>query len=251
MTEELIKFLQNEDNQNLLNQNTKESWEEIYKRVSRLWVIGPSYGEFTELILKAGINDPARIMERIPRRYLYDSSIDSYQIPSNVLSIGDSAFFGCNNLTTISIPDSVTHIYDGAFSNCENLVDVIVGNNVSVIDSYAFSHCKKLKSVSIPDSVTRIGYGAFRGCKNLVDIVLPSQISIIAADTFYDCRSLTSVVIPASVTMISEDAFYGCISLQKINFKGTKMKATSLFSKVDTANTAIKQIVCVDGVIEL
>ena len=65
-------------------------------------------------------------------------------IPDGVTSIGDCAFEGCSNLTSITIPDGVTSIGD-----C------------------AFYECKKLTSITIPDGVTSIGYSAFYGCKKL------------------------------------------------------------------------------------
>ena len=39
-------------------------------------------------------------------------------IPNNVTSIGDEAFYGCSNLTSIEIPNSVTSIGDNAFEGC-------------------------------------------------------------------------------------------------------------------------------------
>jgi hypothetical protein len=45
-------------------------------------------------------------------------------IPNSVTSIGEGAFSGCSNLTTINIPNSVTYIGEGAFSYCIYLNDV-------------------------------------------------------------------------------------------------------------------------------
>ena len=47
-----------------------------------------------------------------------NQNIKSYVIPSNVISIGDSAFYGCNSLSEIVIPSSVTSIGKGAFCFC-------------------------------------------------------------------------------------------------------------------------------------
>ena len=44
-----------------------------------------------------------------------NQNIKSYVIPSNVISIGDSAFYGCNSLSEIVIPSSVTSIGDCVF----------------------------------------------------------------------------------------------------------------------------------------
>lgn len=48
----------------------------------------------------------------------------SFTIPNSVTSIGDYAFAGCYNLTSIKIPDSVTSIGDYAFLWCDNLTNV-------------------------------------------------------------------------------------------------------------------------------
>lgn len=102
MTQELKQFIQ--ENKNLINQNTKESWEKIYSKIS--WEI---VGEFTKTMLSAGI-DPAIIMGYIPMDYLYNSKITNYKIPDSVTSIGDYAFAHCSSLTSIEIPNSVTSI---------------------------------------------------------------------------------------------------------------------------------------------
>ena len=47
-----------------------------------------------------------------------------YVIPNSVISIGDSAFKGCTNLTSIMIPDSLTSIGRDAFEYCTSLKDV-------------------------------------------------------------------------------------------------------------------------------
>ena len=60
------------------------------------------------------------------------------------MSIGNSAFYCCTGLTSVTIPDNVTSIGE-----------------------YAFYGCTSLTSVTIPDSVTSIGGGVFSGCTNL------------------------------------------------------------------------------------
>ena len=64
-----------------------------------------------------------------------------------VTAIGSTAFYLCNNLTSITIPNGVTTIGSNAFLNCYGL-----------------------HSITIPDSVTTIGSGAFVGCDSLKDV---------------------------------------------------------------------------------
>jgi hypothetical protein len=59
-----------------------------------------------------------------------------------------------------TIPDSVTSIGDSAFYYCTKLTSVTIGNSVTSIGDYAFYYCR-LTSVTIPDSVTSIGDSAF------------------------------------------------------------------------------------------
>ena len=139
-------------------------------------------------------------------------------------SIGERAFSGCFNLTSIVIPDSVTSIGDSAFEDCDSLTSVVIPDSVTSIGGYAFRDCYSLTSVVIPDSVTSIGDYAFSWCSSLTSIVIPDSVTSISDWAFEGCSSLTSVVIPDSVTNIGDSAFEYCSSLTDVYYTGSAEK---------------------------
>ncbi|MFR4138584.1 MAG: leucine-rich repeat domain-containing protein [Christensenellales bacterium] len=144
-------------------------------------------------------------------------SSSTYTIPQGITAIGDSAFYYCDSLTSVSIPDSVTSIGDNAFYFCESLTSVTIPDSVTAIGDSAFSYCDSLTSVSIPDSVTSIGDSAFYSCDSLTSVSIPDSVTAIGNRAFYSCDSLTSVSIPNSVTAIGDRAFYYCDSLTSVS----------------------------------
>ena len=133
-----------------------------------------------------------------------------------VCGIGESAFYDCTGLTSITIPGSVTSIGDYAFSGCTGLTSVTISTSVTTIGDGAFSRCTGLTSVVIPEEVTSIGKNVFNGCSGLTSVTIPEGVISIDKYAFYDCTSLTSIAIPASVTSIGEGVFSGCSGLTEI-----------------------------------
>ena len=96
----------------------------------------------------------------------------------------------------------VTRIGDGAFGGCPQITSIVIPNSVTSIGGSAFSECTGLTSITIPNSVTILGKNAFWGCKGLISIVLSNCLTTIEDGTFIECTRLTSIVIPNSVTRI-------------------------------------------------
>ena len=103
----------------------------------------------------------------LPPWYEFRDQIVRVVISDKITSIGNFAFYGCKNLTTVTLP-----------------------NSVKSIGSYAFASCKRLATVHMSGSVSSIGNGAFYSCSALESIRLPYGLSYLGSQAFYRCESL-------------------------------------------------------------
>lgn len=147
--------------------------------------------------------------------------LNSVTIPNSVTSIGSFAFYGCRGLTSVTIPNSVSSIGRSAFYECRSLTSVTIPNSVTTISSATFFGCSGLTSVTIPNSVTSIGGGfsvdgAFSGCIGLTSVTIPNSVTDIGSYAFSGCSRLSSITIPNSVTWIGNCVFSECNALTSV-----------------------------------
>lgn len=172
-----------------------------------------------------------------------DGSVGSYYgdvvIPSSVVyggntysvtGIGDYAFYGCSELTSITIPESITYFGFYVFTNCESLGAVYISNleawcnidffeavsNPTYIAHNLYLNGELLTEVVVPNTITEIKYSTFLGCSNLTSITMHEGVTSIGHYAFYGCTSLTTITIPESVNFIGIQAFCYCGNLTSI-----------------------------------
>ena len=135
-----------------------------------------------------------------PSLYLNQDLITTLEIPNDVTSIKDFAFYHYAALTAIKIPSSVTSIGNDAFFECANLTSVEIASSVTSIGHRAFYECVLLESITFGEN---------------------SKLTAIRELAFKACRALGEIKIPASVTFIAQGAFSGCEKLSSATFENT------------------------------
>lgn len=155
---------------------------------------------------------------------------DTYEKNLGVETIGNSAFKGCTELTSINIPNSVKNIGDNAFMDCTKLKSIKIPDSVTEIGKNAFSGCKNLGEVTIGNGIDTISKNAFYGCASLHQITIGNKVSKIKENAFDSCMMLDKIKIPNTVTEISKDAFEGCASLKTVTIDSQKI--VDSFSKI-------------------
>ncbi len=126
------------------------------------------------------------------------TSFDELQYFTGLTSIGENAFNGCENLTSIVIPNTVTTIGVAAF-NDTGLENFTVPGTVKTVDWGAFIWNTSLKRVVYEEGVQNVGNIQFYGCTSLEEVVFPSTLTarkMLGMFNFGGTNKLTHVVMP-------------------------------------------------------
>ena len=157
---------------------------------------------------------PSSIKKIDDTAFIYNENLTEIKIHEGVTYIGSSNFVSSKKLKKINIPSSVKEV--GSYlNNCTNLTDVTLGEGITAIDG-TFRGCTNLTNINIPSTLTNIGANAFSGCQKLDYIELPSGVTEIGNYAFYNCTGLKAIKIPKTVTKIGTDAFSNCKNLKII-----------------------------------
>ena len=167
-------------------------------------------GDIADWCEIAGLNNLMDYGSSNKSLYINGTKIEGdFVIPSSVTNIGDSAFYGCSGLSSITIPNSVTSIGSSAFSNCTGLTSITIPSSVTRVGANALNNCP-IETATIPTgAISSIS-------KSTIKTVVINGGASIGDYAFSNCDGLTSVTISDSVTSIGRYAFYGCSSLENM-----------------------------------
>ncbi len=163
-------------------------------------------------------------IKKIESSAFKNTAIENIKLPKTLESIGDMAFYNCDNLESINL--YIKKINAKSFSKCSRLKKVV--GTVEVIERDAFSFCSNLTAVEF-GNLRVIEDNAFRDCSSLVNFDF-SKIDYIGADAFCSCMNLSrnNVLDLSNVKTIKDEAFKGCINVKQVIWPNISLP-TSIF----------------------
>ena len=174
-------------------------------------------------------------------------------IPNNVTTIGDNAFWNGTGLKKVTIPNSVTRIGRCAFYNCSGLTSIVIPNSVTSIGNSAFSGCSGLKKAiwltnTPPSGYKNVGatynYVANNEYSGLSNVKVYSYLSSI-----FEVDGVKYVpVSPAERTCDAIDCAYNdttsvdIVIGKTVSYKGISMNVKEIMPYALYANKKIKSV---------
>lgn len=161
------------------------------------------------------------------------TNITSLELPHNLKSIGNDAFYECKSLSgslnlpeslenlgtqsfrdcsmltgTFTIPSKLKEIPNDCFTGCSFTGSLIIPEGIVRIGSQAFPHNKFDGQLSLPNSLKEIGGNAFNGCGFQGELFVPKQIQVIP-DYCFQFNSFTNIIFAegSELLKIGEAAF--------------------------------------------
>lgn len=172
-----------------------------------------------------------------------NDTLETVSVSAAMTDLGDSCFFGCDNITsfsvadgnlvyaaqddilyskdntfliaypngktekTFTVPDGVEQIGTGAFGYAK-LQSITMPDSVTTINEWAFAY-STLTDVTFSPNITAIYDYAFSYCADMKDWNLPEKLEYIGNAAFANCTGMTEIKLPESLTTIGMGAFTG------------------------------------------
>lgn len=154
-------------------------------------------------------------------------------LPDSIDLIADGAFEG-TDIKRISMEEGVKEIGERAFAGADEMTSITFANSITKIGLEAFSGCSSLRSASLPTSLTKIPDNAFEGCSDLRSVTIGSAVTSIGDSAFEGCDELDEVTIPPNVTRIGYDAFEDFITIK--GYTGSAAEKYAKENDIDFVN---------------
>ena len=104
-----------------------------------------------------------RVAAIAPKAFFASGTLEQLVVGGGVREIGESAFFGCRQLVSVSFERGLEQLKDSACAGGESLTQVTLPGGTSAVGRMAFFGCTRLSFVKMP-TTTRVSDFAFDGC---------------------------------------------------------------------------------------
>lgn len=183
----------------------------------------------------------------------------SLVLPEIATSINAYAFYNNQRITSVTLGSNIKTIGEQAFGGCNNLVEVVNKSTLNIVagdwdNGYVAYYAQKVlnsedergelfdvgdysfykqggeyilyryngsdKELTLPELIDgehtyKIGRKVFRDRNDIINVVIPTSVTAIG-DYAFAGSNLISIVIPDNVTVIGDYAFNGCTSLTSV-----------------------------------
>jgi sorbitol-specific phosphotransferase system component IIA len=135
-----------------------------------------------------------------------------------VTAVGNSAFYECDQLMSVTLPDGLVSIGNYSFSNT-GLQEMTFPTSLKSIGDGAFESCHGVKSLILPEGLESIGRNSFSNMSNLQKATLPSSLTAIGGYAFFYNMNMSSVESHIAEPFdIPESAFASSATWDNVNY---------------------------------
>ena len=189
--------------------------------------------------------------------FLEDGVTQKVTIPATVIEIGDYAFLNNSGLKQVAFENGsqLWRVGNSAFSGCNGLTSAVLPSGVEEIGSMAFANCSSLAGTFVlPTAMTDYGVCAFVGCDNLTafNLSAANQHYTVMDGVLYDVDNTTlhgypvgkrgsNFVVPDTVTTISQYAFYGNESIVSVDLANVATIREGAFAECANLDTVLSE----------
>ncbi len=173
----------------------------------------------------------------------WETTAEHIIVKDGTKTISTHAFYGCENIKSITIPDSVKEIGDGAFISCASLERIYIGSGVESIGGAPFVFdveglpCGNLKIIEV--SRDNKYYTSVDGVlfnkemteliqypigKKQKEYVIPDSVTKIGNGAFFYCKELIKLTIGKGVSVIERPLLFHCENIETVILPDTLTK---------------------------
>lgn len=146
----------------------------------------------------------------------YFHNLKSITIPSSITTVGDMAFWGCEDVVEIVFPATISSFYKGCFANCNSLSKLIFLSAVppevitSGMGNYNYIYCGNSTQIYVPDKEKYLSESIWKSSESrIVEMVSPQ------------CKEFTYNGKNQKVVWINNLNEYDCVISEGASFKSS------------------------------